>query len=49
MAVAKIIKEIIPYGQEFDIDPTTESIIRIEDNKDGNVIVFILSYLRKGE
>lgn len=48
-AIAKVRREIVTYDQEFDIDPATEVILNVIDNKDEiTVTVFILSYIRKG-
>lgn len=48
-AIAKVRKEVVTYDQEFDIDPSTDTILNVVDNKDGTTVtVFILSYIRKG-
>lgn len=47
MAIARIKILTVPYDQEFQIDPATETIIQVTDNKDGNICVFIITYVRK--
>lgn len=47
--IAKVRKDIVAVDAEFVIDPSTETVISVEDNKDGTVTVIILSYIRKGD
>lgn len=45
---AKVRKDTVSLDSEFIIDPTTETVVSVDDNKDGTVTVIILSYIRKG-
>lgn len=47
-AIAKIRKEVVSFGSDFVIDPSTETIISVEDNKDSTFTILIVSYIRKG-
>lgn len=46
--IAKVRQEVVLVGAEFSIDPSTETVVSVEDNKDGTLTVNILSYIRKG-
>lgn len=46
--IAKVRKDVVAIDAEFLLDPTTETVINVDDNKDGTVTVLILSYIRKG-
>lgn len=50
MAIATAKIKIITVGNdtEFQIDPTTETILDVKDNGDGTICVFVITYIRKG-
>lgn len=49
MAVAQVRKLTVDFNQEFNINSSLDTVLRVDDNKDGTVTVLILSYVRKDE